>query len=345
MKSFLAAAAPAVAVDIGPGRIAAAALGERGGRAYVAGHAAELLADGVVVPSLNATNITDRAVVIDALKRVFDRLGTRPRRIGLVIPDSAAKVSLIRFEQIPTRPQDLDQLVRLMVRKTAPFRIEDAQVSYAPGMEIPAGSTISAGSSASIPAPTAASSASPPATTQRAGREFAVALARRDIVEEYEAVCAAAGAHAGLVDLATFNIINAMLAGAASSRVDTLLVHVTTSYITLAIVRGQDLIFYRNRGAEEEGSLADLVHQTAMYYEDRLSGGGFARVVLAGATTSLGTAENELLRRSLEDRLGTRVEPVDPRPAAALTDRIAAGPGLLDTLAPLVGILVRERAA
>jgi len=37
------------------------------------------------------------------------------------------------------------------------------------------------------------------------------------------------------------------------------------------------------------------------------------------------------------------VETVDPRAAAALTDRIAAAPALLDTLAPLVGLLLRDR--
>ena len=53
----------------------------------------------------------------------------------------------------------------------------------------------------------------------------------------------------------------------------------------------------------------------------------------------------EALRRSLEERLGLKVEPVDPRSAAAVADRINASPELLDALAPLVGILLRERKA
>jgi hypothetical protein len=47
----------------------------------------------------------------------------------------------------------------------------------------------------------------------------------------------------------------------------------------------------------------------------------------------------------VEERLGTHVEAIDPRGAADLVDRIVASPELLDTLAPLVGLLVRERAA
>ena len=61
------------------------------------------------------------------------------------------------------------------------------------------------------------------------------------------ALCADAGAHAGLVDLATFNVINAVLAaaGAPAPTGDWLLVHVAADYATLAILRGRDLIFFR----------------------------------------------------------------------------------------------------
>ena len=53
----------------------------------------------------------------------------------------------------------------------------------------------------------------------------------------------------------------------------------------------------------------------------------------------------EQIRRSLEERLRTPVETVDPRTAVTLTDRIIAEPALLDTLAPLVGLLLRGREA
>jgi hypothetical protein len=85
------------------------------------------------------------------------------------------------------------------------------------------------------------------------------------------------------------------------------------------------------------------VHQTAMYYEDRLKGAGFSRVLLAGGTVVPGGVE--ALRRNLEERLRITVEALDPRTTATLTDRISASPDLLDGLAPLVGILVRERKA
>lgn len=309
---MLATPAPGVAVEIAPRRVSVASLELRGATPVVTAHAIVDLPDGAVVPALNAQNIADRPAVADALTRAFDRMGRRPRRVALVVPDSVAKISLVRFEKVPPRQQDLDELVRWQVRKTAPFRIEDAQVTYSAGAPTPEG-----------------------------GREFVVALARRDIVEEYESVCAAAGAHAGIVDLATLNVINLVLASGVPSA-DWLLVHVAVDYMTVAIMRGADLIFFRSRTSDAEGTLADLVHQTAMYYEDRLTGAGFSRVILAGATTAGGLDPVHL---SLEDRLGARVETIDPRQAAALTDRIVAAPDLLDALAPLVGVLMRVREA
>ena len=176
-----------------------------------------------------------------------------------------------------------------------------------------------------------------------------------------------------MVDLATFNVINAVLAGpqapghpnaaaagapdaapasgwralGAPPADDWLLVHVTHEDATMAILRGESLVFFRNHIVEGEAGLADMVHQTAMYYEDRLSGTGFGRVVLAGAGSpaAQGGHDADYLRRALEQRLGTKVDAVDPRNAATLMDRITANSELLDALAPLVGLLARERAA
>jgi Tfp pilus assembly PilM family ATPase len=311
LDSLRGSSGPTVAVEFASRRVSAAALDLSAGQAIVSAHAAEMLPEGALVPSLTGTNLVDRPAVAGALARVFDRLGTRPRRVGIVVPDVVGKVSIVTFEKVPSRAQDLDQLVRWQVRKAAPFAIEEAQVSYVPGMRMPE------------------------------GQEFVVSLARRSVVQEYEEVCRQAGAHAGLVDLATFNIINAVLAAGTPPLADWLLVHVAPDYASLAILRGEDLIFYRNRTADADGSVADLVHQTAMYYEDRLKGAGLGRALITSAEA---TEELDELRRTLEERLALRVESVDPRAAATLTDRITAGPALLGMLAPLVGLLLRDRA-
>jgi type IV pilus assembly protein PilM len=241
---------------------------------------------------------------------VLQKLGPRRRQIALVLPDSVAKVSLVRFEKVPAKAQDLEQLIRWQVRKSAPFRIEDAQVAWQPSLALPGG-----------------------------GREYLVTVARRDIIHGYERACEATGAHAGLVDIASFNQINAVLAGGTIPG-DWLLVSVAADYATLALVRGDNIVSFRNRTTAGEGELADMVHQTAMYHEDRLGGGGFTRVVLAG-TSVMGVEEAERFRRTLGERIGGTVELIDFRPGAEIRDRISAGSELLVLLAPSLVILLR----
>jgi Tfp pilus assembly PilM family ATPase len=294
--------------------VVAVAVNDHGGRYSIAGHAMAALAQGVATPALNAANVHDEAALTAAVRSVLDSLSTRARRIALVLPDSAAKVSLIRFEKVPARLHDLEQLIRWQVRKAAPFRIEDAQVSWQEAAAIPGG-----------------------------GREYLVTVARRDIVESYERVCDAAGVHAGLIDIASFNQINAVLASGLVSG-DWLLVNVAPDYATLAVVRAGCVVFFRNRTTGGIGDLPDLVHQTAMYHEDRLGGGGFTRVVLAGGSV-LGDEDAERFRRLLEERIGMRVEPIDFRPAAEMRDRITPSAELLDVLSPSVGVLLRDRVA
>jgi Tfp pilus assembly PilM family ATPase len=310
LSGLFQSAPPDVAIEIEAGHVAAARLSGRAGAATIAAHAIENLPAGAVVPTLTAANIHDMAAVTRALGEVLSRVG-RPRRAALVVPDTAAKVSLIRFEKVPARAHDLQELVKWQIRKSAPFPLEQGIVTVTPGARV------------------------------EGGQEFIVAIARRDVIEQYQQACAQVGVHAGLVDLATFSIVNGVLASSTSPQGDWLLVHVTPAYMTLTVVRENNLIFFRNRADDAEGTLADVVHQTAMYYEDRLKGGGFTRVLLAGAAGAPGGAES--LRRNLEERLGLSVEAVDPRSAADIVDRIMASPELLDALSPLVGILMRER--
>lgn len=325
LPSFLTSPPPSVGVEIASDRVTAVSLARQASGWIVGAHATERLPAGMVTPALNGINVHDARGLAAAVRSAFDKLGSRPRRVALVIPDTAAKVSLLRFEKVPDAA-DLDQLIHWQMRKAAPFKHEDAQLSYVPAAPVPGG-----------------------------GREYLVTLARRDIIESYMTACADAGAAAGVVDLASLNLINAALASegtsAAESRGDWLVVHVAPDYATLAIVRDRDLIFFRTRQLETEADLADVIHQTAMYHEDRLGGGQFGRVVLSGASTrpspSAGQAGDvaERLRRTLEERTGLRVEPLDFRSTAAMRDRINAGTELLDTLAPAVGVVLRERVA
>jgi Tfp pilus assembly PilM family ATPase len=296
LASWLASSPPDAAVEIAPERVSAATMAGRGTSLNVQSHATEPLAPGAVVAALGAPNILDLAAVTKAVRAVLGRVEGRVSRVALIIPDVAVKVSLVRFDQVPVRRDDLDQLVRWQVRKAAPFPIDEACVSYSKGASLPHG-----------------------------GGEFVVAVARRDVIEQYEQVCSAAGVYAGLVDSATFSALNCVLESPNAPAGDWLAVHMRPGYTSIAIVRGEDVIFFRNRDEGDDESLTDLVHQTAMYYQDRLAGQGFSRVMLGGSGRTPDAVD--LARRGLEERLGGSVD--------------ALGPS--DVLTPLTGMLLRTR--
>src|SRR5262245_10396940 len=110
LTSWLASPAPDAAVELAADAVSAAVLGHRGSEAVVEAFAYEPLPAGALSPSLSGQNIANRGAVSSAIQSVVSRLSSRPRRVALVIPDVAARVSLVKFDQIPAARNDLDQL-------------------------------------------------------------------------------------------------------------------------------------------------------------------------------------------------------------------------------------------
>ena len=311
LASWLASPPLEAALEISPAAVSVAVLGGRSSNPVVQGYAVEPLPPGAVTPSLTSTNIADPDAVARALDAACQSLGLKPKRVALVIPDVAAKVSLVRFDQTPAKRDDLNQLIRWQVKKSTPFPVDDACLTYTAGAH------------------------------QAGASEFVVVVARRETIREYEGVCERIGIEAGLVDISTFAVINLFLSSNLGTAGDWLVVHMRPEYTSIAILRRDDVLFFRNRVEGDAEAMEDVVHQTAMYYQDRLEGRGFSRILLGGIGRLQG--EVDLARRNLEARMGTVVEPIDPTRGAALTDRITATPELMATLSPLVGMLLRTR--
>ena len=172
-----------------------------GARPAIAAHASEPLPPGAVVPSLAAPNMPDVAAVGRAVAAALGRLGGRPRRAALVIPDTVAKVSLIRFEKVPSPTGGSDRAGPLAGAQ------ERAVPDRAGGRELHAGSAADRGR---------------PGVHRLGG-------ARATSSSSTRAPAPQAGVHAGLVDIATFSIINGVLADQAPPTDDWLLVHATAT--------------------------------------------------------------------------------------------------------------------
>ncbi|MBP1602888.1 MAG: type pilus assembly protein PilM [Acidobacteria bacterium] len=139
LPSILRTPPPSVAVEISPFRVTAVAVTGSGADVTLGAWAVEPLADGCLVPSLTSANVVRPAELSAALRAALERLGQRPKRVALAIPDAAAKVTLVRFKDVPSRAADLQELVKFQIRKAAPFRVEDSQVSFAAGDRSPEG--------------------------------------------------------------------------------------------------------------------------------------------------------------------------------------------------------------
>lgn len=310
LRSLLTTPGPAVAVSIAPEQVAAVHVESGRKGPLVRGHARLPLPAGAVTPAVRGANLADPPAVAEAVEGVLNALPRRPRRIALLLPDAAAKVSMVRFASVPARAADLDPMLRWQVRKTVPFNVDEAQMGWIPGR-----------------------------TTAGGEQEFVAVLAHRAVVEEYEQACTAAGAHAGLVDLQSFSLIDAAVAyGEADATADWLLVHVGGGSTTLAVVRDRHPLLFRT--VLDGQPLGDLVHQTAMYYEDKLAGEGLSHALIAG---NGGTPQGvEDVRRMIEDRLSIAVEPIAKRLTRLLPEQDGLDAAALDGLAAPLGLLLRK---
>lgn len=310
LSSWWTSPPPAVGLEFTAAQVTAVAVAAGAPLPVATRHATVPLPQGALVPSLASPNLVDRAAVSGAVRQALDAVG-RPRRIAVVLPDVVARLAIVRLDSVPARQEERDKLLRWHVRKAAPFDIEGAQVAIAPGRHLDDGA-----------------------------QEFVVGLALGDVVREYESVCADASAHAGVVDVASSALLH--VAGRPQRRQagDWMLVHLAADYATLAIVRDRTPIFFRSRGGEAEGSLADTVHQAAMYYEDRLAGQALGAVVVVdphGDAATLAAVE-----ATVGERWKLGVERLDLAESVQFSERIGVGGELSSRVAAAAGIVLRE---
>jgi type IV pilus assembly protein PilM len=286
LPSWFSASRPDAAVEIAAGRVSAARSAEGLARATAA---RESIAPGVVTPVLAGRNIHQPAVVTGAVRQVMERAGVAgARRVSLVVPDAVARVSLITLETVPARAAELDLLLRAHLKKSVPFPIDEAAVSHFQAHQDAQGTT------------------------------FAAVAAHRAAIIEYESALESIGAHPGEVGVASLNVVDAVAAAGATPAGDWLLVCLSIDAITMAVMRGASLMSHRHRVASEAEPLGSLIHQTAMFYEDRLGGTRFERVLLAdGRATGMadaarGDADRDAARREIGTQLpDVPVESVD----------------------------------
>ena len=85
---------------------------------------------GVLAVSPLTDNLLQPGAVTSALGRIAPPNGNRRRPAAVILPDYVARVSLLDFDSFPSSPEEQLPLVRFRVKKTIPFDIDSAAVSY-----------------------------------------------------------------------------------------------------------------------------------------------------------------------------------------------------------------------
>src|SRR5271170_5221401 len=199
--------------------------------------AASELAPGCVVPDLVEANLRDRGRILDSIRQTLDSLGGHSRDVIAVLPDAAVRVVLLDFDTLPTKRQEAEGVIRFRLKKSLPFDVDKAKISYH-------------------------------TQTSTTGLRLIAAVALASVIEDYESLFQEAGYTPGVV-------LPSMLAalGAAEANRPTLMVKVDARTTGIAILDKRQLLLFRNlenaRGVTISGEqLAEEIYPSIVFFQD-----------------------------------------------------------------------------
>jgi len=274
MSSAFHSGKPKLACEIAADRVIAARAAES--RQVLELCSTSELAPGCVVPELTEANLRQPDAVISALRETVGNVGARSRDLIVVLPDAAVRVALLDFETLPDRHDEAESVVRFRLRKSLPFDVDKAKVSYQ-------------------------------AQTANGAVRVVAAVALNSVVQEYETVIREAGFVPGVV----LPSMLAALGGAPADR-GTLVVKVDSRTTSIAILDQQQLLLFRTienaRGVTISGEqLAEDVYPSVVFFQDTygtnieqifVSGISDIAAVAASLQSQTGAEVKELVKAS-----------------------------------------------
>ncbi len=191
---------------------------------------------GVLSVSPVNTNIQQPHVLLEHIKALVTTNGKR--RAALVVPDYCARVAVLDFDAFPSDPQEQLALLRFRMKKSVPFDVDSAMVSFAE-------------------------------QSRGAGNQVEVltAVMASDIVEQYEAPFRAAGFQPGLVTTSSLAALNLIDPDGIA-----LLVKLSGRTLSVLVLDGSTIKLARCVEMDEpraEG-IESVLHPTIAYVEDEL---------------------------------------------------------------------------
>jgi type IV pilus assembly protein PilM len=219
----------------------------------------EPVSERALQPSPNASNVLHPQAFRAAVQQLTGASPARRRTAALVIPDYAVRMAILDFQEFPPAEADRLALLRFRMRKSVPFHIDEAQVSYSIQVQ----------------------------ESQRID-VLAVAIAR-PILEEYQSLISERGYRVGLVipsSLAALPLFARMepkagltlIAKIAGSTISVLLNHQGR----LRLIRSLDLSLSEANGEDDyTDAVLALLQQSAAFAEDQI-GSAAERILFCG---------------------------------------------------------------
>jgi type IV pilus assembly protein PilM len=119
---------PRLACEIMVDRVIAARASDKGPRLEV--FTSRRLSEGALAPGLTGPNVMDGKALRSAISGALGAVGGNSRDVIVIVPDAAIRVLLLDFETLPARAQETDPVIRLRLKKSLPFDVDQASVSY-----------------------------------------------------------------------------------------------------------------------------------------------------------------------------------------------------------------------
>lgn len=88
------------------------------------------LPPGLIVPSLTRPNIASVPDFVIAMKSAIAKAEAKSMKMSLAIPDASAKSAIHIMDTIPSNENERQQLLKWKLKKTVPFNVEEAHLSY-----------------------------------------------------------------------------------------------------------------------------------------------------------------------------------------------------------------------
>ncbi len=210
---------------------------------------------GTLVASPTEDNVRRADQVAMALARLSPAAANKRRPAAVILPDYAARVSVLDFDSFPSSAEEQLSLVRFRLKKAVPFDIDAAAVSY-----------FVQGT---------------PEKKARGKIEVVAVAVALEIIARYEALFRAANFHPGEVTTSALAALNLDRGEAGSA--SAVIAKLSGRVLTVMVVHAGALKLFRCVELEDarEDEILAVLHPTLAYVEDEL-GSPSARLILCG---------------------------------------------------------------